>query len=395
MSESRSLPDRPSLEQLRRQAKELLKSRRRESRSMTLADAQLALAREYGFAHWPALVEHVQRLRSADTEKFETLAARLAAAYTTGDLTAIREINWGFNTAFVWYREIEKMQQRLPRWFAASERTPELALADARTLVAHAYGADTFEALVSARPYRVDGESKLIEIHGPLLDAHVKAFVDAIVAGRITRVRIGGATDELVATISHLDHVTSLDLGNSSQLTDDGVARLARMPQLRELSLGGLKGIFTDKGLAILRHLPALRSFHLAWQQRVSDDGLSHLAACDDIEDVDLMGTFSGDATLRALAGKRSLRRLKTGRSVTDAGISALYDIPAFASSADQDTDLLLDGPFTNEGLQAVTGLDGVKSLGFFWHSDGFTSHGLASLVAMKHLERSTISGDR
>jgi ankyrin repeat protein len=53
-----TLPPRPSLEQLRKQAKE----RARASRS-TLAAAQRAIAREYGFPRWERLLQHVRAVR--------------------------------------------------------------------------------------------------------------------------------------------------------------------------------------------------------------------------------------------------------------------------------------------------------------------------------------------
>src|SRR5438045_9519127 len=73
------LPPRPSLEQLRKQAKELLKAYRGDDRAATdrfhahhpriisrkpvaLADAQLVLAREHGFARRAQLKHHVQSL---------------------------------------------------------------------------------------------------------------------------------------------------------------------------------------------------------------------------------------------------------------------------------------------------------------------------------------------
>jgi ankyrin repeat protein len=72
----RLLPDRPSLEQLRKEAKDLLRAARTGDASararistakrdaagdpIALAHAQLALAREYGFASWPKLVRHVE-----------------------------------------------------------------------------------------------------------------------------------------------------------------------------------------------------------------------------------------------------------------------------------------------------------------------------------------------
>ncbi len=56
----RRLPERPSLEQLRKQAKEHLDTLRAADPSVKLAVAQHALAREYGFDSWPQLVHHVE-----------------------------------------------------------------------------------------------------------------------------------------------------------------------------------------------------------------------------------------------------------------------------------------------------------------------------------------------
>ena len=59
----RRLPERPSLEQLRKQAKEYLDTLRAADPSATLAKAQHALAQEYGFDSWPKLVHHVESLQ--------------------------------------------------------------------------------------------------------------------------------------------------------------------------------------------------------------------------------------------------------------------------------------------------------------------------------------------
>ncbi|HEX7090104.1 MAG TPA: hypothetical protein VF192_08200 [Longimicrobiales bacterium] len=72
---SRSLPPHPSLEQQKKQAKELLKALRAgdanarervrrhlpDKRRITLADAQFVLAREYGFESWVKLKAHIGR----------------------------------------------------------------------------------------------------------------------------------------------------------------------------------------------------------------------------------------------------------------------------------------------------------------------------------------------
>jgi ankyrin repeat protein len=59
----RRLPDRPSLEQLRKQAKDHLHTLRVADPSASLATAQHSLACEYGFESWPKLVHHVESLR--------------------------------------------------------------------------------------------------------------------------------------------------------------------------------------------------------------------------------------------------------------------------------------------------------------------------------------------
>lgn len=62
---SRDLPDRPNLDHLKKQAKALLRKLREHDAAATLADAQHALAREYGFASWPKLKTHLQALPQA------------------------------------------------------------------------------------------------------------------------------------------------------------------------------------------------------------------------------------------------------------------------------------------------------------------------------------------
>ena len=59
---SRELPAQPNLEYLKKEAKELLDARRPRHPEWKLADAQHALAREYGFESWPKLRVHVDAL---------------------------------------------------------------------------------------------------------------------------------------------------------------------------------------------------------------------------------------------------------------------------------------------------------------------------------------------
>jgi len=73
------LPARPSLEQLRKQAKDLLRQYQagddaalsrmsahphpKRDAEFALADAQLVIAREYGFASWAKLKHHVEAVQ--------------------------------------------------------------------------------------------------------------------------------------------------------------------------------------------------------------------------------------------------------------------------------------------------------------------------------------------
>jgi ankyrin repeat protein len=83
------LPARPDLDQLRRQAKELLRGAQQGqpdalqrmqavSDRRTLATAQLAVAREHGFASWPRLKREVERRRVFDAGDVTRLHALLA-----------------------------------------------------------------------------------------------------------------------------------------------------------------------------------------------------------------------------------------------------------------------------------------------------------------------------
>ncbi|HMD36234.1 MAG TPA: hypothetical protein VKH42_14755, partial [Vicinamibacterales bacterium] len=72
MTASKSLPDRPSLDSLRKQAKKLARDR-----SVSLRDAQLALAREYGYAGWQALTAEVSKRLGRGLEGAAAQARRI------------------------------------------------------------------------------------------------------------------------------------------------------------------------------------------------------------------------------------------------------------------------------------------------------------------------------
>jgi ankyrin repeat protein len=81
----RNLPERASLEYLRKIAKEQLRALRRTDPTAKLAQAQLAVAREYGFSSWRALKAEIDRRRAPKI-------AELFRACAAGDVNRLREL---------------------------------------------------------------------------------------------------------------------------------------------------------------------------------------------------------------------------------------------------------------------------------------------------------------
>lgn len=78
-----TLPESPSLDWLRKQAKRRLAELRREDGAATLSQAQFAFAREYGFSSWRVLKAHVDSL---------TVEGRLFASARSGDVAALEAL---------------------------------------------------------------------------------------------------------------------------------------------------------------------------------------------------------------------------------------------------------------------------------------------------------------
>ena len=84
----RLLADNPSMEFLRREAKDLLSALRESDGRATLADAQRTIAEEYGFRTWSELKTEVDRRREDIPRAPEGLAEGVASAFGFGTVTA-------------------------------------------------------------------------------------------------------------------------------------------------------------------------------------------------------------------------------------------------------------------------------------------------------------------
>ena len=83
MTKSEVLPARPSLEFLKKTAKQQVAALRRQGKTISLADAQLTLARKYGFLSWRKLKAHVELLE---------LARSAVEAVSKGDTKTLRRL---------------------------------------------------------------------------------------------------------------------------------------------------------------------------------------------------------------------------------------------------------------------------------------------------------------
>ena len=414
----RKLTSRTTLDNLKREARRWLQAlrgndqpaRERFARAypnhtgaLVLRDAQHALAREYGFESWKELRLAIQRMAQSRTGAAYEQAARDFVDAYKGDATALARLNHHYGRSFtlpdlhaeIWRRDYAYRQR--------SSRVPEndLPLEEAQTIVAQDAGFGSWDKLMNALAsgvapqgpaYAINGKGDGIGPRRRMTVADWDELISVMKQRRIPALHANGLmTDEALARIAGLDFVTSLALGGSRELTDDGLLLIARMPQLETLEYSG--GRLTDRSLEALRHLPNLRRVDLTWQSGFTDNGAANLRFCDRLEDVNLMGTPTGDGVIEALQGKPRLRRLATGKLVTDAGISLLHNFPLFQSFDAEGARLLIDGPFTNAGLASLSGLPGLADLVLFWNVTQITTEAFVHLARLPNLTALTCDG--
>lgn len=383
---------------------------------ITIAEARDVIASQSGYKNWAALLTAVG-VNSNSTHSFqdyEQAARDFVAAHDQRDAAALDRLNQHYGRSFSFDDLFGEIWRRNYAFRQRSSREPKnyLKLEEAQMLVAQDAGYNSWQALTKALEtgappipaFAVDEETgeKQRRIT-PRRRLHSQEWDDLISAAREQRAAqldaFGLMSDEMIKRVASLEHITSLSLGGSHELSDDGLLELARMPQLQQLDLSEYPGgKLTDRGLEVLRHLPNLRHFEMTWQRGITDAGVANLRFCEQLEEVNLMGTPTGDSAIEALRGKPRLRRFATGRLVTDAGLALLQEFPQFkewhgpaVTSGANDVikrapRLLIDGPFTDAGLVSMAGLEGVFELVLFWHSSGISSDGLRHLAGLPNL---------
>jgi len=256
----------------------------------------------------------------ANLDQHNRLAEDLVAAYNSADEGAVARLNKLFHSSISAEQIRHFVRDRL-MFLPGYEQHPfdVLTLADAQQLFASIYGFKDWPTFVrssnepprdllsapivlSSTPpfYRIDWKHKSIEPRQPMSNKDWEDLFAVVKEFGLTAVNaINQMADDDLEKLSQLDQVTSLDFSGAQFITDKGLEHLARMPQLRELRLSQYPGgRVTDRGLEVLQSLRELRVFEICWQSGITDNGISHLRHCDQLEAVDLLGTHTGDGAI-------------------------------------------------------------------------------------------------
>jgi len=188
-----------------------------------------------------------------------------------------------------------------------------------------------------------------------------------------------GPLDEDLGHIARLRRLKWIDLHTCSQLTDEGLRSLGRLPQLEHLTLSG--GQYTPAGfkrLAGLRHLkdlglvswwtpnrnqgdyvdPIVRWLGSDRAVEVTDEDLAEIGQMVGLEELRLVSSRVTDAGLAHLARLTNLRKLELGApNVTAAGFEQLARLPNL-----EHVKLYCPG-LSDDGLRFVAAWPQLKSL--------------------------------
>lgn len=378
------LPERPNLDQLKRQAKELLEEWRRapssDAQDLRLRDAQLALAQKYGFDSWDALRVRVEDLSGHtgareprrgivyDDPILDVIplkgpftkddARRLAEQGVGGvkveasvpphalvhlaDVPTLRRIDLSnrndlvdddvaFLEAMPWLTAVSLANcgQIGDKAVAYLRRHQELEQINLQWTAA----GDQSVAALAGKP-----RLSRVVLGNALTDAGVARLRDfpalAIASGADSFLAVSMArtlTDQALVDIGALKGVAALDLHMSAfgspHYTARGVAHLGAMTSLEALNFHGQ--LATDPVLREIAGIPKLRWLHC--QDIVSgDDGFIALGACATLEK--LAARFCAHLTDRGFAAIARLPRLASlnlgGPKLTDAAMAHLADAP-------------------------------------------------------------------
>lgn len=291
--------------------------------NFTLDDAQLVVARLYGFDDWNELV------RSSN----EPASDPHSAPFVLSSSPPFYRIDWHNNS----------IQPRQPMstkdWENVCSVIRELGLTAINS--ANLIGDDDLEIisrLDQITSLNLDG-SKRVTDKGLQYLARMPQLRELTLDGQIS--------DRGLEVLGQLRELRVFKMYWQSNISDEGIAHLRFCEQLEEVDLLGCNT--GDGAIAALAGKPKLRRFKTG--QNVSDDGLR------------LLQQFPAFKMQSAEEPE--------------------FGLMSFSA---EPTNLLIDGPFTAAGLKSLHGLDGLVGLTFFRHIARLRGDDLQALDGLSNL---------
>jgi len=163
-------------------------------------------------------------------------------------------------------------------------------------------------------------------------------------------------SNEQVQFLAGLHSLETLSLENS-EVTNEGIAVLEHLPNLKVLSLRRCAKL-NATGLENLKHVPNLERLMLLYTL-TDNDGLAHVAQLKKLKVLDLRGCMQvGDAGLEKIQGLTNLVDLKLrSYNVTDAGMEYVGKLTKLRYLAMEDCGI------GDEGMKHLEGLDQLRVL--------------------------------
>ncbi len=95
----------------------------------------------------------------------------------------------------------------------------------------------------------------------------------------LRRLRIGQATDDAMVHIGRMKSLEQLDMYCAGTVTDEGIAKLASLPNLKSLQL--CNSAISDQGMASIAEIEALETLYLEGARQISMTGSQRCASTE------------------------------------------------------------------------------------------------------------------
>ena len=114
-----------------------------------------------------------------------------------------------------------------------------------------------------------------------------------------------------------------LNFNGNKNITDDGIARLKGMANLKILFIGGTKA--TPKCLETVKTLPNLQALSLACEgEGTTDADLAQIAGLTKLQELTIYGNKLTEAGLASLKGLTEIRRVRVCEHLGDVGLESI-----------------------------------------------------------------------